>query len=57
LKDSCKGYRSCYKAAYDGNDNIAEFYNCCNTDEQCKDATEATLPGMDNCVAPSEVSC
>ena len=56
LKDSCNANQACYKAAYDENDN-AEFYNCCNTDEQCKDATEATLPGMDNCVAPSEVSC
>ena len=57
LKDSCNANQACYEAADDGNDNIAEFYNCCNTDEQCKDATEATLPGMDNCVAPSEVSC
>ena len=57
MEDSCNADGSCYEAAYDGNDNIAEFYNCCNTDEQCKDATEATLPGKDNCVAPSEVSC
>ena len=61
IYSSCNADKACYKAAYGDGDSFnieTGFYNCCNSFEGCKDATEATLPGMDTCdKAPSEVSC